>query len=304
LGLPTLHIETAFDKRIPAYPNTESAQVAYCYFADGCQNLVDAVMGVITANGGRVITNAPVKRIVIEQGTAKGVELADGHIEPADRVLASGGMREVFFDLVGRGHLPADFIAQVEKNRLMESVFMVQLGIDFDPALYQPAALCYYYETTDLDDSVQRLRAGDYHEGKEGLLIYVPSKHSPSMAPAGRHAVTIYTVAPDKLRDGDWTSRREEFADKLIAEAEKHVPGLRAHTLTRLILTPDDFRKRTHQTHHSFGGVPPVMGNQPPANQTPIRGLWFIGSQSESGAGILNVVVGAQKVAKRILAGE
>jgi len=79
---------------------------------------------------------------------------------------------------------------------------------------------------------------------------------------------------------------------------------LRVHTLTRLILTPDDFRRRTHQMHHSFGGVPPVMGNQPPTNQTPIRGLWFIGSQSESGAGILNVVVGAQKVAKRILAGE
>lgn len=304
LGIPTLHIETAFDARIPAYPNTGSAQVAYGYFADGCQNLVDAVMSVVTANGGRVLTGKTVKRIVIEDGLAKGVELADGHIEPADIVLASGGMREVFFDLVGREHLPAEFIAQVEKNRLMESVFMVQLGIDFDPAPYQRAALCYYYETTDLDDSVQRLRAGEYHEGKEGLLIYVPSKHSPSMAPAGKHAVTIYTVAPDKLKEGDWTSRREAFADKLIAEAEKHIPGLRAHTLTRLILTPDDFRKRTHQTHHSFGGVPPVMGNQPPANQTPIRGLWFIGSQSESGAGILNVVVGAQKVAKRILAEE
>lgn len=304
LGIPTLHIETAFDKRIPAFPNTESAQVAYYYFADGCQNLVGAVMGVITTNGGRVITNAPVKCIVIEEGTVKGVELADGHFEPADRVLASGGMREVFFDLVGRKHLPAELTEQVEKNRLMESVFMVQLGIDFDPAPYQRAALCYYYETTDLDDSVQRLRAGDYHEGREGLLIYVPSKHSPSMAPTGKHAVTIYTVAPDKLKEGGWTSRREEFADKLVAEAEKHVPGLRAHTLTRMILTPDDFRKRTHQTHHSFGGVPPVMGNQPPANKTPINGLWFIGSQSESGAGILNVVVGAQKVAKRILAGE
>ena len=304
LGLPSLHIETAFDARIPAYPNTESAQVAYGYFADGCQNLVDAVMSAVTSSGGRVLTGTTVKRIVIENGKAVGVELADGHIEPADIVLASGGMREVFFDLVGREHLPAEHIARVEKNRLMESVFMVQLGIDFDPAPYQPAALCYYYETTDLDDSVQRLRDGDYHEGREGLLIYVPSRHSPAMAPAGKHAVTIYTVAPDRLKNGDWTSRREEFADKLIAEAEKHIPGLRAHTLTRVILTPDDFRKRTHQTHHSFGGVPPVIGNQPPANKTPIPGLWFIGAQSESGAGILNVTAGARKVAKRILTGE
>jgi phytoene dehydrogenase-like protein len=67
------------------------------------------------------------------------------------------------------------------------------------------------------------------------------------------------------------------------------VPGLRQHTKTRLILTPEDFRARTHQKHHSFGGVPPIIGNKPPAHKTPIQGLWFIG---------------AQKVAKQILNGQ
>ena len=160
---------------------------------------------------------------------------------------------------------------------------MVQLGIDFDPTPYQPAALCYYYNTQDLEGSVKRLRTGDYHEGKEGLLVYVPSLHSPSLAPAGQYAVTVYTVAPDTLNHGSWSERREELADKLVAEAERYIPGLRQHTVTRLILTPEDYRKRTHQKHHSFGGVPPVMGNKPPAHKTPIQGLWFIGAQSESG---------------------
>ena len=66
-------------------------------------------------------------------------------------------------------------------------------------------------------------------------------------------------------------------------------------------LTPEEFRQRTHQKHHSFGGVPPVIGNKPPAHKTPIEGLWFIGAQSESTGGILNVMAGAQKVAKQIL---
>jgi phytoene dehydrogenase-like protein len=101
-----------------------------------------------------------------------------------------------------------------------------------------------------------------------------------------------------------WPARREELADKLIAEAEAHIPGLREHTLTSLVLTPEDFRQRTHQKHHSFGGIPPVIGNQPPAHKTPIQGLWFIGTQSESTGGVQNVMVGAQKVAKRILKGE
>jgi phytoene dehydrogenase-like protein len=225
LGVPSIHLETAFDKRIPTYPGTQSAQTAYSYIIGGCQVLVDAVAGVIRANGGEIYTNSEVKRIQIEDGKATGVELADGHVENADFVLVSGGMQEVFFDLVSRENLPEELIAQIESNRLMESVLMVQLGIDFDPSPYQPAALCYYYVTHDLDAAVKRLRTGDYHEGKDGLLIYVPSLHSPSLAPAGHYAVTIYTVAPDRLASGDWASQREELADKLVAEAERYIPG-------------------------------------------------------------------------------
>ena len=301
LGVPSLHLETAFDKRIPTYPGTKSAQTAYTYILGGCQSLVDAVMGVIQANGGKVLTGSPVKRILIENQRATGVELADGQIETADLVLASGGMKEVFFGLVGRENIPAELASQIEANRLMESVLMVQLGIDFDPRPFQPAALCYYYKTQDLEGSVRRLRTGDYHEGKDGFLIYVPSLHSPALAPQGKQAVTIYTVAPDSLSEGSWSERKLELADKLVAEAEQIIPGLKQHTLTRLILTPEDFRRRTGQAHHSFGGVPPVIGNKPPAHKTPIEGLWFIGAQSESTGGILNVMAGAQKVAKQIL---
>jgi phytoene dehydrogenase-like protein len=299
--VPSIHLETAFDKRIPTYPGTKSAQTAYTYILGGCQTLVDAVMGVVLENGGKVLTNASVKRIIVENGQATGVEFADGHLESADLVLASGGMKELFFNLIGREHLPVELVEQIEANRLMESVLMVQLGIDFDPTPYQPAALCYYYKIQDLEGAVMRLRTGDYHEGKDGFLIYVPSLHSPSLAPAGKHAVTVYTVAPDTLVEGTWAGRKEELADKLVAEAEAHLPGLRQHTLTRLVLTPEEFRQRTHQVHHSFGGIPPVIGNKPPAHKTPIAGLWFIGAQSESGGGVLNVMVGAQKVAHRIL---
>jgi phytoene dehydrogenase-like protein len=304
LGVPSIHLETAFDKRIPTYPGTRSAQTAYSYILGGCQTLVDAVMGVVVENGGKVLTNTTVRRIVVENGRVAGVMLGDDRIEAAALVLASGGMKEVFFDLVGREHLPEELTRQIEANRLMESVLMVQLGIDFDPTPYQPAALCYYYLTSDLEGSVMRLRTGDYHEGKEGFLIYIPSLHSPSLAPSGQYAVTVYTVAPDTLAEGTWSERREELADKLVAEAERYIPGLREHTLTRLVLTPEDYRQRTHQKHHSFGGVPPVMGNHPPAHQTPIMGLWFIGAQSESAGGVLNVMLGASKVAKRILKGE
>jgi phytoene dehydrogenase-like protein len=38
--------------------------------------------------------------------------------------------------------------------------------------------------------------------------------------------------------------------------------------------------------------------------RTPIRGLWFVGAQSESGGGVNNVIPGAYKVARSILQGK
>ncbi len=65
---------------------------------------------------------------------------------------------------------------------------------------------------------------GVYHEGRDGFVIHIPSLHSPEMAPPGHQAMTIYTICPDTLRDGDWEELKEEYADKLIAYAEERHP--------------------------------------------------------------------------------
>jgi phytoene dehydrogenase-like protein len=172
---------------------------------------------------------------------------------------------------------------------------MVHIGIDFDPIPYQREALCYYYGTYGIEEAVDRCRSGDYHEGKEGFLIYIPSLHSPEMSPPGHHAITVYTIAPYILSKGDWDSRKEELADKLLIEAEKIIPGLREHSKTEVIMTPVDFKSRIFVEKHSFGGLAPIMNQQGPSHQTPIDNLWYVGAQSESGGGVAGVVAGTRK---------
>ena len=145
------------------------------------------------------------------------------------------------------------------------------------------------------------MRKGYYHEGADGFLIYITSMHSPDMAPPGKHAVTVYTVAPHKLKEGTWDEKREELADKLIMEAEKIIPGLYETTEVREIMTPDDFKKRINVVRHSFGGTAPTMGEENPPHRTPIEGLWYIGAYSESGGGVTGVAVGARNVVKKII---
>jgi phytoene desaturase len=300
LGVPFVNQEPAFDNRMPAKVSAVGPRTTFQYIVGGCGNLVEAVAGVIRENGGRLHTSRPVGRVLLEGDRVRGVELADGERKDADLVLVSGAAREAFLKLVGREALPADFAAKVDDVPLMESVFMVHLGVDMDPSPYQDVALNYYYGTYDLEGGVARPRQGVYHEGKEGFLIYVPSFHSPSMAPPGQHAITVYTIAPNKL-EGGWEARRQEMTDKLLHEAEKIVPGLREHAKVIVSMTPEDFGKRTYMLdHHSFGGLCPVMGKSGAPHRTPFKGLWFIGAQSESSGGVPNVMLGARRTFKMV----
>jgi all-trans-retinol 13,14-reductase len=300
LGVPAVNVETAFDKRIPIKFKGGFYQ-DYHYIQNGCGELIKAFSDHIKANGSEIHTNSKVIKIMIDQNRVKGVKLENGKIINADLIVASGGVLNTFYNLVGREYLADEFIKNIESLTYMESVLMVHIGIDFDPLPHQKAALCYYYLTYDLEGGINRCQIGDYHEGKDGFLIYIPSMHSPEMAPAGKHAVTIYTIAPHQLKEGTWNKRREELADKLLIEAEKIIPGLIERTQTKIIMTPDDFKSRINVVRHSFGGLAPVMNQQNPPHRTPVEGLWYIGAYSESGGGVAGVAIGARNAAKIIL---
>jgi phytoene dehydrogenase-like protein len=301
LGVPYFNMECFSDSRIPGTRVAGLApRISSFFVVGGTKNLSGPIAERIDEMGGIIFTRSPVKRIVTEGDRVTGVELADKRIVNADLVLVSGGARECFFSLIGRDRLPAEFAARIDDIPLMESVFMVQLGLTVDPARHQDQSLVYYYNTYDIEQAVHEIRDGHYHEGKDGFLIFINSLHSPSMAPEGMHSVTIYTVAPNKL-EGGWGGRRAEMTEKLLVEAERVIPGLRRHAKVMLTLTPDDFKQIAHTPeHHSFGGLCPIMGKTGAPNRTPYRGLWFIGSQSESGSGVTTQLLSARKVVKMI----
>jgi phytoene dehydrogenase-like protein len=158
---------------------------------------------------------------------------------------------------------------------------------------YQKTALCYYYGTYDIEDSINKIRQGIYHEGKDGFLIYVPSATSPEMAPRGFHCITIYTVAPDEIKNGDWEIDKEKYAKQFIHLAEKYLPGLSKHIFEQKIMTPLDYRKLAHLKKSAFGGVVPLRGIQNPPHKTPVDGLIFVGQQSENAGSVSACLMGA-----------
>lgn len=293
LAVPLTNLETGFDDRIPLERNGKHYLGGFGYVKGGCQKITEALADVITANGGEIRLNTVVEQVMIENGRAVGVRLADGMCEEADAVIGSGGGHDFFEKTVGTEHLDDAYRKILNTYRPMEAVFMVHLGVDFDPVEILGTALCYCYGSYDLPRATERLRSGVYHNGEDGFLMFVPSYHAPEFAPEGRHCLTIYTVAPDTLRDGDWETQKEAFADRLIACAERYLPELKSHITMRKIMTAEDYRTLTHMSKSSFGGTVPVWHQKNPPHKTPVKNLWFIGQQSENGGGLWAVANGA-----------
>ncbi len=233
-----------------------------------------------------------------ETSRVSGVRLASGETVPADLVIGSGGGKEFFTRLVGREYLTEEYAAVVDGFRPMESVFMVHLGVNIDPLAYQKEALCYYYGNYDIEGALRRIRSGVYHGGDDGFLLYCPSAHTPELAPPGYHCVTLYTVAPDTLAEGDWESGKEAWADRLVSLAERIIPGLSRHIVTRLVKTPLDYRRMAFLDHSAFGGNVPDRNRKNPPHVTPVRNLYFVGAQSETQGGVSGCLLGARKVAR------
>jgi all-trans-retinol 13,14-reductase len=301
LGVFALNNEVTFDHRIPKALAPNAEQVYQYSILGGVNQLVLALVNKIESCGGKILLDQPVEKIIVENGRVQGVIDGEGNRIAADAIVSSGGVRETFLDLVGKEHLPEGYAAQVEAVPLMDSVFMIHLGLDFDPRPAVHGAVTYYYGTYDVEGEIARAKDGVFHEGEAGFVVHVPTLHSPEMAPEGRHAMTIYTICPDRLKSGDWGEQKEAFAERLLAYAEQKIPGLGAHIIQREILTPDDFRQRTHLKHHAFGGLAPVMGAWRAPHKTPVAGLWFVGAQSESGGGVGAIIPAAYKTAQRIL---
>lgn len=299
LGVFALNPEAVYDKRMPKELAKDTEQLYHYNILGGISTLVDAMVEQIETKGGTIQYGSPVTSIVIEDGRATGV-MVNGETITADAIIASGGAKETFFKLIGEESLPQEFSDKVRNQPLMDSIFMVHLGLDFDPSDHLHGVVTYFYGTYDIEGALAASRAGVYHEGKDGFVVHVPSLHSPFMAPEGHHVMTIYTVCPDTLKEGSWEELKGEFTEKLLEYAEKHIPDLRDHIVVQETLTPEDFRKRTHLDHHAFGGVAPIQNTPRVPHQTPIQNLWFIGAQSESGGGVNNVMPAAYKVAKSI----
>ena len=221
----------------------------------GSFNLARGLMEAFIAAGGSFQPQINIDRIVIENGRATGIELADGRTVHARQFVASTlDVHQTFESLVGREQLPAPFLKKLDSFQYTAwSLFGLHLALNesprfaaekFDPNINRALKWSIGAETMeDLFSAHQDVQAGrvpklvQFGSGPLSLL-------DPTQAPPGKHTTYCWHVMPlnPDLGGKSYEAFKEEFSDKIIECFARYCPNMtNKNILGRYIYTGREY---------------------------------------------------------------
>jgi phytoene dehydrogenase-like protein len=276
-------------------------------FAVGGMGAVTQAMTAAAKEAGAEIrTDAEVSEILIKDGAATGVVLANGKEIAAKAVISNADPRRTLLKLVDPTHLTPDFVMKLQHYRMPGTMAKVNLALS---ALPQFTAL----NKEDAGSSAAlrgRIHIGpeiDYlerafDESKYGnfsphpyLEVAIPSLTDDSLAPTGQHVMSVYVqYAPFNLKGTDWDTQREALGNTVVKTLSEYAPNLPQLIVGQQIITPKDLEKTYGLTGgHIFHGelaLDQFFTMRPLLDwaryRTPIQDLYLCGSGTHPGAGL------------------
>jgi phytoene dehydrogenase-like protein len=253
--------------------------------------------------GAEIRTQAPIAKILVKNGNAVGVALANGDELFADVVSSSVDPNLTFLKMIEPGQLPEDFLEEVRRYKFRGSSGKVNLALDALPDFKcLPGPGAHLRGAVSISPSVEYMERA-YDDAKYGdysrrpyIDMVIPTLTDPSVAPPGKHILSCFVqYAPYKLREGTWDEKREAFGDNVIETISEYAPNLKSIILGRQVLTPLDLEREFGLTEGSiFQGeltleqlffLRPVPGWA--EYRTPIKNLYMCGSATHPGGGIM-----------------
>ena len=255
--------------------------------------------------GAEIRTETAVDQILIKNGQAVGVVLENGDEIKAKSVLSNCDPRLTFGKFVGKEHLSEDFIQQINRYKFRGSSGKVNLALDRVPEFscrpgdgpHIRGDIAIAPNLDYLERAYDEAKYGDYSR-RPYLNVVIPSLSDPSVAPPGKHVMSIFVqYAPYKLKGGaeNWPQHREAFGDTVIDTLAEYCPNLKESILYRQVLTPWDLEQEFGLSEgnifHGELSLEQLLFMRPASGwaryKTPVQNLWLCGSGAHPGGGIM-----------------
>ena len=273
----------------------------------GMGSISNAIAASGQAHGMEIRCTVTVKSVNVSNGHATGVTLESGETINARCVISNAATKILFQKMLRPLDVPADYLKRVGQIRDASTAFKVNLAMnrlptfkDFDPSKAHFAYPVQVRIGPSVDYLEQAFDASKYGRiaPRPALVMHTPSVVDPTVAPAGKHLVSIFGQhAPYTLREGNWEDARSTLYEIVLDTLSEYAPNIRDCIDEAQVLSPADleriFSLPGGHVHHGEISADQIFFRRPVQGsadyRTPIKGLYQCGASVHPGGGVSGV---------------
>ncbi len=235
---------------MPVHACTVSHYANGAYYPrGGAKSMTRAFIRAIRRGGGAIQLRAKVTQILLDGSRVRGVELASGERILAKNVVSNADPRVTYSQLLPFGACPKE---QSKTRRMQYSASVVSVfaavemdlrGRGYDSGNY------WYYRTADVARAYERAQEALPSDEVESLFLAIPTLKDPGRARRGHHTIEMFSFVPyapfepwrgttQGQRGSDYEALKERLGDRVIAAAERVIPGISKAIVLRSVATP------------------------------------------------------------------
>lgn len=262
----------------------------------GTGRLVKGLERLVRGQGGEIRYGTGVERILVEDGTARGVALADGTRIAADIVVSNADSAWTYRHLVPASARHRWSDARIDRARYSMGLFVWYFGTRrrYEDVPHHTILLGPRYRALLRDIFDRKVLADDF-----SLYLHRPTATDPSLAPAGCDTFYVLSPVPNLAGGQDWTREAEAYRAKIArALEETMLPGLSDEIVVSHVATPQHFHDDLLSYRGAGFGLEPILTQsawfRPHNRSEDVRNLFLVGAGTHPGAGLPGVLSSAR----------
>jgi phytoene desaturase len=255
----------------------------------GLNQLSQGMARAAREDGAKIRTSTPVRRILVENRTAVGVELEDGTVERADYVVINADFAQAMTKLVRAEDRRKWSDAYLASRRYSCSTFMLYLGMKrrYDDIPHHSIVFADDYRR-NIDDIV---RTGTL-SADPSFYVQNASVTDPSLAPPGKCTLYVLVPVPNKQSGIDWRREAGPFRERVLdlLETRGGYTSLRSSIEVERTITPDDWEQKVDvysgATFNLAHNVGQMLYFRPHNEFEEFRNCYLVGGGTHPGSGL------------------
>ena len=255
--------------------------------------------------GVNIFTDAGVTKVIVSNGVATGIQLEDGSIVEAEKIISNLNPKLLYKKLIAEEDLDSEFNRSMDGYKCGSGTFRMNVALaelpDFkalpgkEIAEHHQSGIVIA-PTLDYMDRAY-LDAKTHGWSAEPIVeMLIPSTMDDTLAPKGQHVASLFCqqFSPSLSDERSWHDHRLAAADTIIQTVTKHAPNFKESILGTMILSPLDLEEKFGliggDIMHGQMTLDQMWAARPLLNygnyRGPLKSLYMCGSGTHPGGGV------------------